>query len=185
MAAFDRERLYQTILDRLGVEEQVRVQGLIGSSTLRESIELLVDASEGTARLFIPHYWAEYYHDGRGSVSPVDARFLVFFTNPADDPRLAAGYPVRAKDLVRLTKEQWDEGLEINAQRRAEGLPPYMIVVRRVGPAAPHPFFDDLAGGAADRADPLIHRHFDDMVQELVDFDRDVAPETKTASFDF
>jgi len=182
---FDREQLYQSILDQLGNEEVNRVQSLIGSKTLREALTLLVDAQAGRARLYIPHYWAEYYHDGRGPVSPVDARLLVFFANPADDPRLAGGYPVRASEIIRLTKEQWDEGLAINADRREQGLPPYMIVVPRVGPAGAHPFFEELSSGAADRADPVILDAFDDALQELIDTDRDFAGETKTAEFEF
>jgi len=179
----NREQLYQDILDRIGQEEISRVESLIGSKTLRDALELLVDAQAGEARLFIPHYWAEFYHDGRGSVSPVDARWIVFFTNPADDPRLAGGYPVRTTDIVRLTKAQWDEGLAINAERRATGGPPYMIVVPRVGPAGAHPFFEELSSGAADRAGPLVIEVLDVFLQDLIDTDPNLQPETKTAEF--
>lgn len=180
----NREQVLQDILERIGQEELARVESLIGSTTLRTALELLVDANEGQAHLFIPHYWAEFYHDGRGSVVPVDARFLVYFTNPADDPRLAGGYPERVKDIIRLTKDQWEEGLAINAERRASGGPPYMIVVPRVGPAAPHPFFDELAEGASERATPLVLEVFNNAIQDLIDNDPDLRPETLTAEFD-
>lgn len=179
----DREQLYQDILDRIGQEELSRVEGLIGSKTLREALQLLVDANEGQAVLYIPHYWAEYYHDGRGVVSPVDNRFIVFFANPADDPRLAGGYPVRATDIVTLSKEDWEDGLAINAERRASGGPPYMIVVARAGPAGAHPFFEELANGASERATPLVLESFDVFMQDLIDRDPDVMPEVKTAEF--
>ena len=57
----------------------------------------------------IPHYWAEYYHDGSGPVSMPKGRYMVWFRNPKDDPRLKGGYPVKSTDVKRLklTREQF------------------------------------------------------------------------------
>jgi hypothetical protein len=174
-------RMYQRILEQLGEQEASRVRQLIGSRTLREALEVRVDAPLGLAELFIPHYWAVYYHDGRGPLVPVNATKLVFFSDPRDDPRLIAGYPVRATDIVRLTKEDYQLGLQENARRRLAGEPPFMIVVDAVGPAKPKPFFEDLARGAADRADNLVLAEFDAFVQDLVDTDDDLKSESSTA----
>ena len=50
----------------------------------------------------IPHYWAEYYHDGSGPVSMPKGRYMVWFRNPKDDPRLKGGYPIKRSDKRSL-----------------------------------------------------------------------------------
>jgi len=178
----DKERLYREILTAIGQAELERVKLLIGSSTLRRAIFLAVYASLGEAKLIVPHYWAVYYHDGRGPVSPVNARKLVFFEEPLrNDPRLQGAYDVRADDIRRLSRDEYEEGLERNAERRAAGLPPFMFVVDAVGPAAPHPFFDQLKINAANRAGPTVARIFDQHIQEALDGDSDLRAERGTA----
>ena len=157
------------------------MRGLIGSRTLRAAVTLIVEANIGQARLHIPHYWAEFYHDGRGSMNPRNARKLVFFANPADDPRKPT--PERQASLRKLTRAEYQEGLEKNRARRAQGLPPFMYVVDSVGPAAGNPFFDELAEGAARRVGPSILALFDAEVQREVD-DGDFRGESRTATFD-
>ena len=169
------------ILEEVGREELRRVRGLIGSSTLRKAVELLVDASKNEARLVIPHYWAEFYHDGRPGFGPATAKWLVFFADPEDDPRKPT--PQRASQMRRLTEDEFNEGLQINGERKATGQPPYMYVVQSVGPAGKHPFFDQLAQGSATRNGPVIARIFDAEIQRLVDEDPDVKPERGTADF--
>ncbi len=176
------EQIMREILTAVGEVELERVKKFIGSRTLREAIFLAVYASLAEAKLIVPHYWAVYYHDGRGSVSPVSAQKLVFFDNPLeDDPRLQGAYPRRSGDLRRLTRGEYEEGLKRNAERRAQGLGPFMFVVDAVGPSRPHPFFDQLAANAANRAGPTIGRIFDAHIQRLVDTDDDVRPEKGTA----
>lgn len=178
----NREALYDRILTELGEAELERVRVLIGSKTLRAALDLLVDASEGTAHLVVPHYWAVYYHDGRGAVVPRSASKLVFFEDPLlNDPRLAGRFPERASEVRRLTREEYEEGLARNAERRVAGLPPFMFVVDAVGPSRPRPFFDQLANNAANRAGPTVSRIFDEHIQELVQNDPDIKPETGVA----
>lgn len=179
----DRSALYQRILTEIGGAELLRVKSLIGSKTLREAIRLIVDSNEGRAELYIPHYWAVYYHDGRRGFGPILASKLVFFADPRDDPRLAGGYPERDFDIRTLTREEYEAGLEENAARRKAGQPPFMLVVDSVGPAAAHPFFDQLASNAANRADLPVRRALDDAIQGLVDDDALVKPERGSADF--
>ncbi len=176
--ALNREEIMREILTAVGEAELERVKKLIGSSTLRRAIFLAVYASLNEARLIIPHYWAVYYHDGRGSVTPQNATKLIFFDEPLEnDPRLQGAYDVRATDIQRLTREQYEEGLERNAERREQGLPPFMFVVDAVGPSRPRPFFDQLSNNAANRAGPTVTRIFDRHIQDLVQNDEDVRPE--------
>jgi hypothetical protein len=177
---FDRTRVLEDILRTVGERELAEVRRLIGSETLRRAVELIVDVSNNLGRLYIPHYWAVYYHDGRGPVQPVSARKLVFFNNPDDDPRLEGGYPVRVSDIRKLTKEEYDEGLRRNAERRRSGGEPFMFVVDSVGPAGAHPFFDDLAQGAAARAEDPAVEAFDRAIQDMIDTDKAVQPERRT-----
>jgi len=177
------DELVGDLLTRYGFDELERARGLIGSSTLREALELIVDAQAGEADLFIPHYWAVYYHDGRGGFAAPAGHKLVFFADSADDPRLSGGYPVRSTDIVRLTRDQFEEGLRINGERRAAGLGPFMFVVDSVGPAVGSPFFDRLAEGAGSRMDPIAEESVDDWVQSLVDELPELRPERRTASF--
>lgn len=179
----DRADLYKRILTAYGVSELERVKPLIGSRTLREAVRLLVDVSEGRAELYIPHYWALYYHDGRKGVRPILAQKLVFFDDPRDDPRLAGGYPERDFDIRTLTRDEYEAGLEENKRRRDAGLGPFMFVVDSTGPAAAHPFFDQLGNNAAARADLPFGRGLDEWIQAMVDTDPAVRPETGTAEF--
>lgn len=179
----DREALYARILTELGEAELERVRLLIGSRTLRDALRLIVDAQVGTAELYVPHYWAVYYHDGRKGFGPILASKLVFFANPKDDPRLASGYPERDFDIRTLTRDEYERGLEENAARRKTGQEPFMFVLDRVGPSRPRPFFDQLANNAANRASLIVGRAVDDAVQQLVDEDPAVKPERGTAEF--
>jgi hypothetical protein len=179
MARRPEDVLEELLLD-YGEAELERVRPRIGSSTLRAAARLVVErlGEESVASIFIPHYWAVYYHDGRGAFSAPQGRFLVFFPNPADDPRLEGGRPERAAGARRLTADEFRAGLDENQRRLEEGGPPYMIVVRSVGPAGAHPFFDELARGAAARMDVGAYSALDAYVQELLD---EEGPERRSA----
>lgn len=179
----DRAALYERILTAYGQSELERVRLLIGSRTLRDAMRLVVDVNEGRAELYVPHYWALYYHDGRGAVRPITASKLVFFADPKDDPRLAGGYPERDFDIRTLTRDEYEFGLEENKRRRDAGLGPFMFVVDSTGPAAAHPFFDQLTNNAAARADLPFGRGLDEWIQAMVDTDPAVRAERGTAEF--
>ena len=161
----------QRILEAVGRDELRRILPRIGSSTLRKALRLIVEANQGRARLFIPHYWAVYYHDGRGGFGPKSARKLVFFDDPRDDPR--APTPERQAQVRRLTRAEYEEGLRRNALRRAAGFTrPFMYVVSSVGPAAGNPFFEDASRNAAVINGPEIARIFSEEVREALRNDR-------------
>ncbi len=178
----DKRRLTRRILEDLGQQELARVKGLIGSTTLRNAIRLIITESEDRGDLFIPHYWAIWYHDGRGSVSPVTARKLVFFDDPRDDPRIKGGRPVKESQVRRLTRAQYQEGLRRN-RLRPPGSRPFMYVVDSVGPSRPQPFFTQLAEGAAERAAPVVEREFERELLSWIDNDPDTRSETRIADF--
>lgn len=173
--------ILRRVLEEVGRAEMERVREQIGSKTLRAALRLIVNESEQRADLFIPHYWAIYYHDGRGSVHPVTARKLVFFDDPRDDPR--APTPERESQVRRLTKDTYRRGLEINKERRARGLRPFMYVVDSVGPSKPRPFFERLSRGSARRNEALIRRTFEQELLRSLTEDGTLKPEKVRATF--
>jgi len=88
----------------------------IPSKQLIEGLEA-IELSDGVGILHIPHYWAAYVHDGRPPVTPQTASFLVWFKNPAEDPRYPGGrYPVYRRDIKRLSQAQFKAGLARNRE---------------------------------------------------------------------
>lgn len=172
------------MLRELGTRELGIVRGMIPSRQLRAALELIIEENEGRAILFIPHYWAVFYHDGRGKVRPQTAKKLVFFDNKNDDPRLRGGrYPETLAQVRRLTRNEYARGLRINRERRRRGQRPFMFVVDSVGPSSPNPFFDELAVGAVARADSLVRRAFNREFRRAIARDKDTQSESRTATF--
>ena len=182
---FDSKAIIRRILRDLGERELRLVKKSIGSKTLRAAIRLVINESEERADLFIPHYWAIYYHDGRGAFGPDTARKLVFFDDPNDDPRIKGGRPVRESDVRRLTRDQYREGLRRNQERAARGGRPFMYVVDSVGPSRPRPFFDQLERGAARRADNVVSRAFERELIDWIESDPDTKSETRITDIGF
>lgn len=162
------------------------------SSTLAEMMEvqqIVEERASGSslylrARFLYPHYWAPYLHDGRGRVAPVNARWLVWYNDPSDDPRTATGYPVRAADIQRLTREEFREGMRRNEERGYTGfghvpprarsfptLPPFMLVRASSGPAEGEKWLTAQGRGDRDvrryfrvlQREPLLMRSFRDF----------------------
>jgi hypothetical protein len=181
----DPKKVIRRVLQEIGERELSRVRRTIGSRTLRAAIRLIINESEERADLFIPHYWAVYYHDGRPGFSAVGvgARKLVFFDNPADDPRKPT--PERENQVKHLTRDQYQEGLRRNAERAARGARPFMYVVDSVGAAPPRPFFTQLEVGAARRADEVVLRTFERELLDAIDRDPATRSETRIADIGF
>jgi len=158
------EGIVRSALQWLALAAKQKVKPLIPSATLADALEISNIAARSSRtisaalagrriseiRLTIPHYWAVYIHDGRPAFGPRRATFLVWFTDPDDDPRLAGGFPVRYSDVKRLTKEQFHEGLRINAQRRAVGATLYMHIARSRRGDPPRRFFSEGLAGFVD-----------------------------------
>lgn len=144
--AIPPEVFIERVLTALAAVARRRVLKRIPSETLRRTLGVAIVPPR--AILFLQHYWALYVHDGRGSVRPRSATWLVWFTDPKDDPRLAGGYPVRLSQVRRLTRAQFLDGLRRNREAAARGTKPFMVVRKVSGPARGVPFFErlDLAG---------------------------------------
>ena len=95
----------------LAEDARLRVQKFIRSRTLRQAL-VVVEDTDGTFRLHVPHYWAIYYHDGRGPVVAAKGHWLVYFKQPSQDPRIAGGRPERTNQIRRLTKAQFLSALK-------------------------------------------------------------------------
>ncbi len=146
-------RLLAEIARRARDQARTKIQ----SETLRDALRIDLVPTEGTATIGVPYFWAIYYHDGRGPVHAKPGRFLVYFKDPADDPRIQAGYPVRAADIIHLTKEQFLTSLAAGQ----------LVVTRAVGPAPPHPFFtrgmDDFQEKVHEPARQFMHDIMDGL----------------------
>lgn len=154
----------------------------IPSTTLREALRPIVDLPGQVGRLHITHYWALFVHDGRrGGFGPKRGRYLVWFRDPKQDPRLRGGKtPARAAQLRQLTGAQWRAGLKANRAARAAGQPPVMIVTPWVAKGTKaRPFFsNDAGGGMASfpaKARELIGAEFSAYVGRFVVSEKDVA----------
>lgn len=145
--------LARKMADRL----RERVRSLIDSKTLKRSLEvrLSVQGREQIgAEIYLPQYWAVYYHDGHGPVTPVNGKFIVYFASIEDDPRVAGGkdYPVRAAQIRRLRLDPTEFRRLVDEGK--------LIVKRSTGPARPHRFFDRLAGKAPKAVEGLVRSDF-------------------------
>jgi hypothetical protein len=141
-------QLLRRVTDRISHVAALRARLAVSraSRQLTEAMQVIRD-SDDLVRLHIAHYWAIYLHDGRGSMGPKKAKFLVYFNNPHEDPRLpGARYPRRAAQVRRLTKQQFYFWLEQNRLARERGTRPPMIIVKRVGPAKGKHFFGNRPG---------------------------------------
>lgn len=129
------------------------------SKTLQRAMEVLVP-ERGEGGVFLPHYWAPFYHNGRGpSPGPRadDRAQVVFFKDKNLDPRTDGGsnYPVRLSDVKHLSKRQFQE-----ARRKGD----ILFIRTKLVPASasrPHPFFVEAA--------PLLEEHAGNIVIPLVD----------------
>lgn len=135
--------LKRSILTQTIKKAYRKVKPKIPSRTLRQALRWEV-TPRPRAFLEVPHYWAVYYHEGvRGPIRPRRSKYLVWFQKAKDDPRLNNGVgPVRGRDIRRLTKQQWEDGLRRNYLRRRRGLRPFMIVVRSKRGFRGVPFFN-------------------------------------------
>lgn len=133
------------------------VSRYVESQTLQRSMHVELTENEGHAIITVPQYWAVYYHDGRGPVRPINGKFLVWFQNIEDDPRVATGYPTRASEIrpLALSPEEFRELAESGK----------MIVRRSAGPAAGKPFFTRLEGRAQALVTAELKREFSRYVK--------------------
>ena len=74
---------------------------------LKKSIRFIVTGDGIT--IYSTYYWARFVNDGRRSVKAKPGKYLVFFSDPEKDPRIASDYPRKIKDrkVLNLSKEEF------------------------------------------------------------------------------
>jgi hypothetical protein len=141
MANADDTAAAINIARRICDRARLEVGRALESNTLRRALNCRVDATgvDVEAILSVPHYWAIYYHDGRGEIRAKKGKVLVWFASVEDDPRVnTSGYPRRVTDRrkLRLSKAQFK-------RLRDAGK---LIVSTKSGPAQGKPFYRVLRG---------------------------------------
>jgi hypothetical protein len=122
------------------------------SRTLRQSLRVTLTPTG--FRLSVPHYWAKWFHDGRGAMTARAGHKLVYYKNPANDPRIQGGHPVTLSQRIKLTKfefyRDWSAGL--------------LVVVDDVGPAEGKPFMGEEL---TRKLEPLLRTGTKAILQKL------------------
>lgn len=149
------------------------------AQSLRDDLEIqvLVDTLDlFHAAVETDFYWAVYYHDGRGPIRARPGKYLVFFRNPDDDPRIggpARNYPRRVADIQRLSLPK-DEFLSLLRSGK-------MIATKRVGPAGAHPFFERGFAALQSQYGPLAVRRLGEFIMDYLG--EDLRPPREEATF--
>lgn len=161
------------LLARLGAMAADKARPLIPSETLADALAV-VESQDEPYQVFvqIPHYWAAFVHDGHKAFGPTGrCTYLVWFRDKLMDPRTQYGtqYPVREGDIQRLSKEQFQYGLELNRIARAAGERPPMIVAKfqpRIEQGVPF-FSDGMADFSSDVA-PVVRETFEALLDSIL-----------------
>jgi hypothetical protein len=167
-----------SLLDKLLTRADRVIRPQIPSRRLRQAMVKTFDISKprrAIGGLFITHFWAVMLHDGHRSFGPKNAKFLVYFVNEDDDPRKPT--PRRAADVRRLTRGEFNDGLERNRsmqiQNPSGGSMQHMIIVKtpsgraaRVGASPATNFFSEGGKSFEKTADDLIFAEFDAFVKK-------------------
>lgn len=141
MASNDETAAAINIAMRMCDRARLIVGRSLESGTLRRALHCRVNATRNIveAILSVPHYWAIYYHDGRGEIRAKKGKVLVWFASIEDDPRVnVSGHPRRVSQRVKLNLSK----SEFRRLRKAGKL----IVSKRSGPAEGKPFYNVLFG---------------------------------------
>ena len=77
------------------------VRPKIRSNTLRRGLHVRKTTGKSLYGVAIPHFWAAIFHDGRGTVRPVNSPILVWFKDRNRDPRLDGGHTQERLSQVR------------------------------------------------------------------------------------
>lgn len=147
--------LTDTIRARAAQQALALAKAACNSRTLRDALKIVLTPTG--FRLEVPHYWAKFFHDGRGAFGPGGGgkKLLVYYKNPAEDPRIQGGHPVQP--ARRLTKEEFyrDWG-----RRKLVVVPPGDTV----GPQEGQPF---LGKELNRRLDPLLRSGTKVILQKM------------------
>ena len=179
MATVKDRAFFRRLTITLGRIAITKARPKIPSRTLRRAL-LVVRVTDQRVRMHIPHYWARYVHDGRNAKRFTGKKFMAWYRNPKDDPRLRAfggQTPARASQLKGL-KDVISED-QFKADKRAGKIIFSQVVSQRTGV----PFFANEAGGGmhgfVDDANsvgtPLTRKHILDSIGKENLNEKDVA----------
>lgn len=129
---------------------------------------VLVRTDDTFLRVFVPHYWALFYHGGSKVPAGIN---LVWFKDKKEDPRTNFGtqYPVRVEDIQHLTTIQNRPGIFMSKEEfkrlRKEGR---IIVTKKGVSRRGRPFFDNGLRDFATAADPIAKSLLDEVLAEVL-----------------
>lgn len=167
-------RAIKKIADELGKQAAQlvfdRLKPFVTSAALRRSMYVMKEKRSGSYRIVFPQFWAIYYHNGRDAITAAPGKFLVYFPDPRNDPRLKAGYPTLKKQVRHLTAAQFAFGVKMNKklEKQGRGTMAYMVFTRHVGPARAHPFIKEALGRFPANILRQVGIKFHQTVQDLV-----------------
>jgi hypothetical protein len=144
--------LTDTIRARAAQQALDQARQLCKSNTLRAALRISLTPTG--FRLSVPHYWAQWFHDGRGPIHARAGHKLVYYKNPAEDPRIQGGHPVRLSQVRKLTRAEFYR--DLSAGR--------LIVTDSVGPADGQPF---LGKELTERLEPQLRSGTKVILQKL------------------
>jgi len=102
-----------------------------------------LNAFVGSHEVKSPFFWASFYHDGRGAVTPKrPGGWLAFYPDPDNDPRLQGlkyGYPRFRSEIRSLRDVLDDESFEKDI------LSGRLVMTKRFKPWKGNPVFDRAA----------------------------------------
>lgn len=157
--------LIDRIMERALRRGKEKARTFCRSETLKRSFQTAWSAVAKGAigYISVPHYWAKYLHDGRKAFRKPDG-ILVWYKNPADDPRIQPERPVYKSDDRKLTKQQF-----VDDYRDGK-----LIVARGVSATAANkanPFFSNTGGmqGFTEEVNQIVaeetYRYMEDFLR--------------------
>lgn len=163
MADVEDTRFFNKLTNTLGRLASAKARPQIPSRTLRRAL-IVIRISDREVKMNITHYWAVFVHQGRKSKRLAGNRFMVWYRNPKEDPRLqpfGGQTPPRVSQLIGLRQ------VISAAQFKADKAAGKIIFAQEVRATRGVPFFSNEAGGgmhgfvdqANATATPLVRRH--------------------------
>ena len=160
MSAADVKFLLATVkaiavAGRIYVRPKVRsgVGRGFGSRHLAKNLEIRsgtggnIAKDEVASRIYLPHYWAIYVHDGRGPI--FKEHLMIWYKDRRQDPRLrtTGGYPKRKRQVAKFRKGELARDIKAG---KIGGM------AHSVGPVAPSKFFSNRSGMRGFKKDIVV-----------------------------
>lgn len=158
----------RNILKAMGWYLLPHIKKNIPSKTIRNSMKHEVSSDGKRIQFHTPYYWAGWYFDGTGRKTPKNSRYLIFFRDPKDDPRIEGGYPKTKAEVRKLTREEFAYWAGMNRQAERAGRPWPMIVTKQSGPfKGIRPFRNTLSARHRRELDRIAKQHIDKYHERL------------------